>query len=120
MVKAGLYRESLKYNGLGGLAGKPLWLRSADGKGAAEIAALNVGEEALQINGANAVVVEGFKINGGITVQPSTTRAPSSILLQNNIVTNGLVDGITVKSGLNVYLVGNDVSACQAGRDFNF
>jgi hypothetical protein len=110
MVKAGVYKENLTVDA-GGVSGKPIWLRSADGKGAAEMAALLSGAEALKLAGVNAVIVEGFKINGGVAIQTSTNA-----VFQNNIITNGLADGINADSTVNLFLIANDISASPRGQ----
>lgn len=116
MVKAGVYRENLSLNGTPGTMTKPIWLRSADGKGAAEMQALLAGAEALNLAGANAVLIEGFKINGGVVIEPAGQKGPSNIVLQNNLITNGLVDGINVQYGSNLYLIANEISASPRGQ----
>ncbi len=116
MVKSGIYRENLDFDGPGGSSGKPVWIRSADGKGKAEMSALLAGAEALKIRGSNAVIVEGFKINGGVSVTETATKSPTNIILQNNIITNGLTDGIYARNVLNLYLIGNDISASPRGQ----
>lgn len=115
MVKAGLYRENLRLEGPGGTTGKPIWLRSADGKGAAEMSAL-LGGEALVLTGVNAVIVEGFRINFGVKIEESPTQGSSNIVIQNNIITNGFVDGITADQTVNLFIVANDISASPRGQ----
>lgn len=116
MVKAGVYRENLTINGPGGTSGKPIWLRSADGKGAAEMSALLSGTEALTISGASSLSIEGFKINGGLAIKETATASPSNIVIQNNIITNGVTDGLSARLGLSLYLIANDISASPRGQ----
>lgn len=116
MVKAGIYRENLTIDGPGGSSGKPIWLRSADGKGAAEMAALLAGAEALRVVAANAIIVEGFKINGGVSIESNATKASTNIVLQNNMVTNGLGDGIYAEYVTNLWIIANDVSSSPRGQ----
>lgn len=116
MVKAGVYRENLSFSGTNGTMTKPIWLRSADGKGKAEMAALLAGAEAINLAGTNAVLVEGFKITGGVVLESSGAKATTNIVIQNNLITNGLVDGITTDYGSNFYIIANEISASPRGQ----
>ena len=128
MVKAGIYAENVEFHH-SGTAGKPIWLISADGKGAAHV---NPGKgtttATIEAFGEDYIVISGFDVSGGdrntngICVTPSGTdfsNLTHHVVIKNNIVHDTLEDGIKISQGDNIYVVDNTVShAGDQGIDF--
>ncbi len=126
MVKAGKYTDYLYFQEPGGIKDKPIWVRSADGYGAAELIPLFAGREVIRVNGARFIVIEGFKVSGPISIYegPAPPGAPvgvygnpaADVVVQNNIVISSKTTGvIDVRHSNSVYILGNDIRA--GGRD---
>lgn len=114
MVKSGRYSGGLDIGEFdGGVNNRPIWVRSADGFGAAEI----VGD--VKFSGTRQVVLEGFRISGSVTVTAGTPPpgSPSDaiggpavyLLVQNNIV-GGDID---VSHSQAVYVLGNLITPAR-------
>lgn len=121
MIKAGRYYDILVFQN-GGIKGKPIWIRSADGNGAAELVPLNAVDATIQIHGAKYIVIEGLRITGEIEVwegllPPGSPMgmfgAPAGeIVIQNNIIVSSRYTGIIdVRHSTSVYVLGNDITA---------
>jgi len=115
MVKAGKYSEYLNFP-VSGQPNKPIWLRSADGKGAAEISTAWAGEAPVQIIGVSNIIVEGFKLAGGVVIREVGTTIPTNIVIQNNIIMNALVDGIASRYAQNVFFIANEIYGAPRGN----
>jgi hypothetical protein len=126
MVKAGKYTDYLLFDNTSGINTKPVWLRSADGYGAAELIPMFPGNEVVRINGSKYVIVEGFKISGPVKVwegvappgsAPGVYGPPAiGVVVQNNIIISSKTSGvIDVRHSDGVYILGNDITA--GGRD---
>src|SRR5690606_24743801 len=64
-----------------------------------------------------AIVIEGFKINGGVLIlDDALLRTPTNIVIQNNIITNGAVDGVYAGYGQNIFLIGNEIANSPRGQ----
>lgn len=121
MVKAGRYYDILFFAS-GGVSGKPIWIRSADGYGAAELVSSHASFEPIRINGAKYIVIEGFRISGEIRIwegppppgSPVGVYGPPAgdIVIQNNIIVSGRTSGVVdVRNSTTVYVLGNDITA---------
>jgi hypothetical protein len=123
MVKAGKYTDYIIFGEFdGGQNDKPIWLRSADGFGAAELVGIYQGMEAVRINGARHVVVEGFKLSGFVCIWegPAPPGSPvdaygapaGNIVLQNNFIISSKTSGVVdVRHSQTVYVLGNEIQA---------
>ena len=117
MVKAGTYTEHLEIN-KSGLNGQPIWLRSADGYGAAKIRQPNGALEAISIVAEESLVIEGFQIDGLVTIYglpppPSGGAATPSedVVIQNNIISNPTdTRAVIVRDSRKVYILNNDMT----------
>lgn len=99
MVKAGRYSGELNIEELAGTASRPIWFRSADGKGAAELGA-------VKIAAATSIVIEGFKLSAGLSIDASPTKSSANVIVQNNLITGA----VRVDLGLNIFLVANEIA----------
>lgn len=117
MVKAGKYEEYVDFSGKSGAANRPIWIRSADGRGAAEIAPLDLTGPGIAIKGSRSLVIEGLKIKGGIHVLPDSAGLKATmVILKNNLVWQCFTSGVHAKQVSYLYLMSNDVSNCSQGE----
>ena len=107
MVKAGSYREYLLVPSLATTASKPVWLRSADGMGAAKITPILPDKPSIRVMGTANVVIEGFHISGGVEIYDATRT-----VVQNNILAIG---NLVMDGAIGSYILSNEF---QAGSDF--
>ncbi len=120
MVKAGSYEEFVDITAIAGTQGKPIWLRSADGKGAAGIAPLELTRAALRIVASRNIIIEGMKIRGGIAIDQDAAGNPSeTVILKNNLIYQCFSSGVSAQLVRNLYIISNDISACMNGEGVN-
>jgi Ca2+-binding RTX toxin-like protein len=142
MVKAGTYKESVKLKQSGG-PDAPIWLQSADGKGAAKIVATT--SNALYGYGEENIVIRGFDIKGGQSANPSAGNGiqfgmaidsrwqklgsshpdylkdvSRNIVIEDNIIHGSRVDNIKISQGFNIVVRNNEIrgGAEQEAVDF--
>jgi hypothetical protein len=118
MVKAGTYYENVEFH-VSGTAGKPIWLISADGKGAARIKpGKSTTTATIEAFGEDYIVISGFDVGGGdrntngIAVTQGGTNFSNlthHVVIKNNIVHDAVQDGIKVAQGDYIYVVNNRV-----------
>ena len=65
MVKEGTYKENVDLNGRSGTEDKPVWIVSADGKGAAIVVSANPDKPVFAGYGESNLIIKGFEIVGG-------------------------------------------------------
>jgi serralysin len=142
MVKAGTYKESVKLKH-SGEPDAPIWLQSADGKGAAKIVATS--SNAIYGYGEENIVIRGFDIKGGQSTNPSSGNGiqfgmaidsrwqklgsshpdylkdvPRNIVIEDNIIHDSKVDNIKISQGFNIVVRNNEIrgGAEQEAVDF--
>jgi hypothetical protein len=118
MVTAGTYAENVEFHH-SGTAGKPIWLVSADGKGAARIKpGKSTTTGTIEAFGEDYIVISGFDVSGGdrntngiVVTQGGTdfSNLTHHVVIKNNIVHDAVKDGIKVAQGNEVYVVNNRV-----------
>ena len=115
MVKEGTYTENVDLLGRSGTADKPIWIVSADGKGAANIVAASADKPVLLGYGVSNLVIKGFELIGGtegikLTQSGNTlTKLVNSVVIEDNIVHGQSIDGIKTAQSVNTAIVGNTV-----------
>lgn len=119
MVRAGTYVERVDI-AHGGRDDLPIWLISADGRGAARVESSSTAGGTIWGFGVANLVIQGFEvhapsgINGtGIQFGGAGTplyKSPSrNIVIEDNIVYEGGNDGIKIHQADNVHIIGNTV-----------
>jgi Ca2+-binding RTX toxin-like protein len=115
MVKEGTYKENVDLNGRSGTEDKPVWIVSADGKGAAIVVSANPDKPVFAGYGESNLIIKGFEIVGGtegvkVTQSGSTlTKFTVNIVIEDNIVHGQSIDGIKTAQSINTAIVGNTV-----------
>lgn len=129
MVHAGTYAEAIKID-VSGTPDAPIWLESADGVGAAEIKPVGQAEvNAIEGQGMQNIVIDGFKITGtdtigtyGFNLVSKNNGAKNSftegwagglvanVLIKNNIITNWGIDDVHIANSFNLQIINNTVS----------
>ena len=115
MVKEGTYTENVDLIGRSGTVDKPIWIVSADGKGAANIVAASADKPVLLGYGVSNLVIKGFELVGGTEgiklTQSGTnlTKLVNSVVIEDNIVHGQSIDGIKTAQTVNTAIVGNTV-----------
>jgi Right handed beta helix region len=115
MVKEGTYTENVDLLGRSGTADKPIWIVSADGKGAANIVAKSADAPVLLGYGVSNVVIKGFELVGGtegikLTQSGNTlTKLVNKVVIEDNIIHGQSIDGIKTAQSVNTAIVGNTV-----------
>ena len=115
MVKEGTYKENVDLNGRSGTEDKPVWIVSADGKGAATVVSANPDKPVFAAFGESNLIIKGFEIVGGtegvkVTQSGSTlTKFTVNIVIEDNIVHGQSIDGIKTAQSINTAIVGNTV-----------
>jgi hypothetical protein len=116
MVKAGSYKDYLLFAEPGGTRSKPIWIRSADGRGAATITGLFSDRATVRFLGVENIQIEGFTINGGVEINAGTgsNNYAQYVVVQNNIVSTGSTrDGIAVNASRYIYVLSNVINTSQ-------
>ena len=118
MVKAGTYAENVEFH-VSGTADKPIWLISADGRGAAHIKpGKGTTTATIEAFGEDYIVINGFDVSGGdrntngIAVTQGGTNFSNlthHVVIKNNIVHDAVQDGIKVAQGNDIWVVNNKV-----------
>jgi Ca2+-binding RTX toxin-like protein len=120
MVKEGTYTENVDMMGRSGTVDKPIWIVSADGKGAANIVAASADKPVLLGYGISNVVIKGFELVGGTEGIKLTqsgndlTRLVNNVVIEDNIVHGQSIDGIKTAQTVNSAIVGNTVYDVQS------
>jgi Ca2+-binding RTX toxin-like protein len=119
MVKEGTYTENVDLLGRSGTADNPIWIVSADGKGAANIVAASADRPVLLGYGVSNVVIKGFELVGGTEgiklTQSGTnlTKLVNNVVIEDNIIHGQSIDGIKTAQTVNTAIVGNTVFDIQ-------
>src|SRR4051794_11886645 len=119
MVRAGTYVESVDITH-GGQDDKPIWLISADGRGAARIESNSPDVSTISGFGVANLVVRGFEVhaptgNNGIGIHfggggtPLYSKPSRNIVIEDNVVYDGGNDGIKIHQADNIHVIGNTV-----------
>ncbi|UEM03488.1 right-handed parallel beta-helix repeat-containing protein [Skermanella rosea] len=114
MVKSGTYKGSVSLDDASGTAGKPVWLVSADGQGAAKIIASS-GKPGISAYGEDYLVIKGFTIQGGtegikLTQSGSHLKnMTTNIVIEDNHISGSSIDGIKLAQARYVAVTGNTV-----------
>ncbi|UEM20900.1 right-handed parallel beta-helix repeat-containing protein [Skermanella mucosa] len=114
MVKSGTYRESVSLDDASGTKGKPVWLVSADGEGAAKIIASS-GKPGISAYGEDYIAIKGFTIQGGtegikLTQSGSHLKnLTTNIVIEDNHISGSSIDGIKLAQARYVAVTGNTV-----------
>ncbi|WP_199229250.1 right-handed parallel beta-helix repeat-containing protein, partial [Caulobacter endophyticus] len=113
-VHAGTYVENVKIpHSAGGSDGAPIWLVSADGPQAAKIIGASADKPVIQALGVDNYVIKNFAITGGYDgVQFSQsgtdyTNLVNNVVIQGNVITGAVHDGIKIGQANNVQIVDN-------------
>lgn len=126
-VHAGAYVENVKIPwNASGTADAPIWLVSADGPQAATIVAASDDKPTIQALGVDNYVIKNFAIVGGydgIQFNQSGsdfTNYVNNVVIQGNVISGSVEDGIKVGQANNVYVLDNVVHdiATEEGIDF--
>lgn len=126
MVTEGTYVENVKLpTKNGGTESAPIWLLSADGPQKAQIVAAVNTTSAVYGYGTDNFVISGFSITGGKNgIQFSQSGSDFSnltrnIVIENNVISGSVDDGIKVSQGRNIQVVGNvTTNTGEEGIDF--
>jgi len=119
MVKAGTYVERVDITH-GGRDDLPIWLISADGKGAARVESSSSTGGPIWGFGVANLVIQGFEVHApsgsnGTGIQfgplgrPLWLNPSQNIVIKDNIVYDGSNDGIKVHQSDNIHVIGNTV-----------
>lgn len=126
-VHAGTYVENVKIPwNASGTADAPIWLLSADGPQAATIVAASNDKPTIQALGVDNYVIKNFAIVGGydgIQFNQSGsdfTNYVNNIVIQGNVISGSVEDGIKVGQANNAYVLDNVVHdiGTEEGIDF--
>ena len=126
-VHAGVYVENVKIPwNASGTTDAPIWLLSADGPQAATIVAASDDKPTIQALGVDNYVIKNFAIVGGydgIQFNQSGndyTNYVNNIVIQGNVISGSVEDGIKVGQANNAYVLDNVVHdiGTEEGIDF--
>lgn len=115
MVKEGTYIENVDLMGRSGMVDKPIWIVSADGRGAANIVSASADKPVILGYGISNMVIKGLELIGGtegikLTQSGNTlTKFVNSVVIEDNIVHGQTIDGIKTAQSINTAIVGNTV-----------
>lgn len=127
IVHAGVYSENIKISHQrSGTETAPIWLVSGDGPQAASIVAPSNTKPVIQALGVDNYVIEGFRLSGGYDgIQFSQSgrdfsNLVNNVLIQGNVITNVVHDGIKVGQANNIKVLDNKIDnvATEEGIDF--
>ena len=127
LVHSGTYTENVKIpNNRGGSSSAPVWLVSADGAQKATIIAPDATKPVIQALGVDNYVIRDLKLSGGYDgIQFSQSgrdfsNLVNNVVLQNNVITNVVHDGIKVGQADNVYVLDNRIDKVGAEEGIDF
>lgn len=126
-VHAGTYVENVKIPwNASGTTDAPIWLLSADGPQAATIVAASNDKPTIQALGVDNYVIKNFAIVGGYDgIQFNQSGADftnyvNNVVIQGNVISGSVEDGVKVGQANNVYVLDNVVHdiGTEEGVDF--
>lgn len=121
MVKAGTYNETVWIN-KSGASDAPIWIQSADGRGAAKV--VSTGESGFAASGQENLVIKDFAISAGNTGIHMGLGRDWSDLVRNVVVQGNIIDGadthgIKITQAENAHVIHNVVrNSGQQGIEF--